>query len=254
MAFRLFNPITEVDAPPPRNYGSEISQILGQYGGVAQAQFNNASQFNPQYQQLALGMYGQALPTINSILNQANSATRTSTAGDLAALGPGFTDSLRSLNPSQTQLYDKLVRSANEGLDAGTRLTPDQSYRVSAPIRADWAGRGFGESLPGDLDSAVALSRAGDNMLGQRQAFAAGVAEQGNRFYTQPTIASILGTGSNAAGVAGPLSASATPPDTFGGLMGYGSDLFNTNYNAEAAARIATANNEAGIVSSLLSY
>lgn len=244
----LRNELGNVRATPPRNLGSEINQILGQN----QRFYENAATYDPQYQSLALGLYGQAVPTIAGVLNQANTMTRTAGVNDLAGLAPGMAQAIRTINPQQTELYDALVTRAKEGLAAGSRLTPDQSYAVSNPIRSDYAARGFGESLPGDLDAAVALSRAGDNMMGQRQSFAAGVADMGNQFYTQPSVAGILGTGSNAAANYGAVAG--TGRDATDGLLAYGSDLFNTNYNEEATRNIAEYNGRAGLMSTALSY
>lgn len=247
-----------VTAPAPRNFGNEIGGILGQYGQTAGAQYENAANYNPQYQNLNLGLYGEAIPQLDAILNGANTSARGAALSDLGQYGGAANQAIQAINPQQTDLYNQLVQQAQSGLAAGARLSPDQQYRVSQPIRNDWAGRGFSESLPGQLDQAVALSRSGDAMQAQRQNFAQQVTEQGNRYYTQPAMASILGTGSQAAGAYQQVGAPASNPDTFGGLLGYGSDLYNTNFNSEAAARIATGNNRMaginGITSAASSY
>lgn len=237
----------KVNAPPPRYLPSEISQILSQYGASALAQYQNAAAYDPQYQNLQLGLYGQAVPQINSILNQANTATRSAGQADLASLGAQYGQAIQAINPGQTGLYNQLVQQAGQGLSAGSRLTPDQQYQATNPSRSAWAARGFtADALPGQLDQAVNLARAGDNTRVQRQNFAQQVAQQGNNMYTQPALSSILGTGSQAAGQYGAISGQ--NPDTFNSLLGYGSDLFNTNYNAQAAANIATSNNRVGAV------
>jgi hypothetical protein len=247
----------KVSAPPPRQFGNEIGQILGQYGAANAAQFENAAQWNPRFQQLGLDMYSQAVPSINNVLNQANSATRASTMSDLANYGGQGVDAIRGMNPGQTSIYDTLVSRAQSQLAAGNRLTPNQTYSAANSVRSDWANRGFDRNtLPAQLDEAVALSRTGDNVEQQRQQFAAGVANMGNEFYTRPAMGSVLGSGSDAGNVMGQFNAGT--PDTFNSLMGYGSDLFNTNYNADAAARIATGNNRInainGMTSAMTSY
>jgi hypothetical protein len=238
-----------VQATPPRNLNSEIGQILGQSGQY----YENAAQWDPRYQKLALDMYGQAVPSINNVLNQANSATRASTMSDLANYGGQGVNAIRGMNPGQTSIYDTLVSRAQSQLAAGNRLTPNQTYSALNPSRSDWANRGFDRNtLPAQLDEAVALSRTGDNVEQQRQQFAAGVANMGNEFYTRPAMGSILGTGSNAAGSVG--SVMNTGRDANQGLMAYGSDLFNTNYNEEATRNLAEYNGRAGLMSSAMSY
>ena len=238
-----------VAATPPRNLSSEIDKILGQSGRF----YENASVYGPQYGKLATDIFGQAVPSINSVLNSANTATRASQLGDLQSFGAGTTDAIRAINPSQTQLYDQLVQRAQSQLAAGNRLTPGQTFSATNPIRSDWAARGFSsDSLPVGLDEAVALSRTGDNMQQQRQQFAAGVADMGNQFYTQPTIGSILGAGSNA-GQYAPMALNAGQ-DATQGLMAYGSDLFNTNFNEQATRNIADYNGRAGLMGSAMSY
>jgi len=249
----------KVTAPKARNFSNEMSQILGQYGAAAGAQYQDAATYDPMYQKLALELFGQAVPSINSALNAANTGTRTASTNDLASLGPQFAQGIKGINPGQTQIYDALVKSAQSQLAAGNRLTPNQTYGATNPVRADWAARGFSsDTLPAQLDEAVSLSRTGDNVQQQREGFAAGVANMGNEMYTRPTLASILGTGSQAGNMALGGAAGSGSPDTFGGILGYGSDLFNTNYNAEAAAKIATGNNRInainGMTSAMTSY
>ena len=56
-----------------------------------------------------------------------------------------------------------------------------------------------------------------------------------------------------ASGVVGQGSAAGQSAPTFDPFNAYASDLFNTNYNSKAAAKIAQANNDAAITSAAIS-
>lgn len=180
------------------------------------------------------GLYdilGTASERLGTIQNQANTRARTATVADL-----------RQVNPQQAALYDSLAADAAAGLKAGDRLTPEQTYNIVNPIRADWARRGLGNSAPAQLNEAVQLF-AGGNALGQqRRGNAASVAQMGNQMYSLPALTfspDATGTAQNFLGFG---SSYGQQPSILEQLGGYGSDLFNTNFNATSANNIAKAN------------
>lgn len=250
----LFDAITRVKPPRSRNFGNEITQILGQSGRVAADQYDQSAFYDPLYSRLnrntlSGSLFGdQTSPGYVDIWNRGLDQLD-------ASRGAGsYVGQLRDANPGQATLYDALMKSAGNELAAGSRLSPDETYSISQPIRSDWAARGFAPSLPASLDEAVNLSRAGDNRLAQRQAAAGSALGLGNDLYTSPAFAAQQQNRGTLGALLGLGTQGAQHPDTFGSLMGYGSDLFNTNYNAKAAAKIASANNETGFASSLASY
>lgn len=251
----------KVKAPKARSLGGEINTILG----LGNELYEDAAQYSPLYADLAAGNVARTTNTLTSnLLGQYGGAANQVGAVNtdlLAQFGGANVAKLRDMNPGQSELYDLLTQSAREGLAAGSRMTSDQMAAVRNPVRGDWAARGFSaDTLPGQLDEAVAMARAGDNVLGQRQQTAASVADLGNQFYTQPAAnvalsaggasgAELLGLGSSLGANTGMATRG-----TFDMAGDYGSDVFNTNYNAKAAANIAEANNRTGTLNSMMSY
>jgi hypothetical protein len=251
--YRPLQKMATVNAPPPRNFQSEINQILG----MSDELYGDAAQWSPKYTDLAVSNAGRASAGMAGAYDTAAKSAGQTNSDLLSQFGSQYVGQLRGLNPSQTQLYDLLSKSATEGLQAGGRMTADQQFNVASPVRSSWAARGFSaDALPGQLEEAVAMARAGDNVLGQRQQTAMGVAGLGNQFYTQPAAGMALSSGgadgTSLLGMGSGMSANTT--NTMDQLGAYGSDVFNTNYNADAAARIATANNKTGMFSSAMSY
>jgi hypothetical protein len=157
-----------------------------------------------------------------------NTTTRTAAYNDL-----------RTLNPEQAGLMDQLNEEARLGLEAGSRLSPEETYRVVNPVRSDWASRGLGASAPAQLDEALQLFVSGDQLLDRRMDRATQTATLNNALYTQPAFAagsvdmnSLLGMGSQYG----------QQPNILQQLGGYGSDVFNSNFNADAAHGINSAN------------
>lgn len=165
------------------------------------------------------------------IQNEANTASRTATYNDL-----------RRLNPGQASLYDLLTADAAAGIKAGDRLTPEETFNTVNPVRANWAARGLGNSAPGQLDEAVNLVTAGRGVGQQRRGNAASTAQLGNQLYTAPALAFAPDTTGGAQNFLGYGGGYGQQPNILQQLGGYGSDLFNTNFNAEAASNISKAN------------
>jgi len=224
----------KVSAPPPRDLGGEIRSILG----ASKDLYQSGQEWNPKFTEQALqnqnlSLYGT--PNTDGLINQYRNAL------------PQMVSSQRAANPAMQRLMDELNSQAMMGLQAGNQLSPQDRYNTINPVRQDWANRGLGYANPAMLDEAVQFSRAGDAMRQQRQAFGSQAASMENSFYTQPGTAA---TG-NILGMGQTVGQGQNPWDK---LNAYGSDVFNTNYNADAAARIATSNNQTGAMSSMMSY
>jgi hypothetical protein len=251
----------KVKAPKARNLGTEINTILG----LGNELYQDAAMYSPQYTDLMTANVGRSTNAMTGNLLGQYGAAANQVGGVntdlLAKFGGANVEQLRAMNPGQSELYDLLTQSAREGLAAGSRMTTDQMAAVRNPVRGNWAARGFsGDTLPAQLDEAVAMARAGDNVLGQRQQTAASVADLGNQFYTQPAANVALSaggaSGAELLGMGAGMGANAAmnTRGTFDVAGQYGSDVFNTNYNAKAAANIAEANNRTGTLNSALSY
>ena len=195
----------------------------------------------------ALSQYANnVLPQMTAANNTANTASRLAVSNDLSALGPGATAGIRALNPSQAALYDLLSKQAGEGLAAGNQMTPAQLAQLNNSLRSSQGVRGMSYGPAASYEEVMQNGAYGDQLQQQRQGFAGNLAEMGNRFYTLPGLQMLTGT-SGPSGQAqsfygGAGNATAGSGNTFSQLGGYGSDLFNTNYNAQASANISGAN------------
>src|SRR5574337_205776 len=129
----FFDPhkIAQVDAPPPRNYGSEINSILG----TASQQYGNIAAYSPLYSALNAGNAASAAGTLTGAYGAARGGLSQQDYDLLARFGPQYLQQLRALNPAQAGIYDTLNQQAQAGLAAGSRLTPDQSFAASNPAR-----------------------------------------------------------------------------------------------------------------------
>lgn len=202
-----------------------------------------------------LGLYtNTVLPALTDAQNTAVSSTRSSFLDDLGSMGGSATEGIRSLNPSQSRLYDLLATDAEAGLKAGDRLTREETYNTVNPIRSDWASRGLGASAPAQLDEAVNLLTAGRGVGQQRRANAAGVAELGNRYYTQPAL-NILGAASAPTNQAQSFVAGtqqeAEPFNMLSQLGGYSQGLYGQNYSGALNTNLQNSQNATQLWSGL---
>lgn len=184
-----------------------------------------------------LDIYGSDLvPAVN----EANTARRTATYNDL-----------RGLNPSEAGLYDELAAGALSDLRAGDRLTPDQIYRATQPVRADWASRGFGPgTMPEGLDESLQLFAGGQDLLERRRRNAAGTAALGSELYTMPALN--FSPGDSAQSLLGLAGGTAAPYNVFGQLGGYGSNLFGQNYGGALQTNVERARNATQLWSGIM--
>lgn len=193
-----------------------------------------ARQVNVPAQRGLLSQYTDAASQLDTANNAANTINRTAAYNDL-----------RNLNPGQAQLYDLLNSTATTGLQAGSRLLPEDAYRISQSVRGDFANRGLAASDPAQLQEALQLYGGGQQLLQQRMGMANDVAQLGSSLYTMPAMT--LAQRSDPSALLGFGSGYTNQPNILQQLGGYGSDLFNTNFNSQAASNInrANANNAA---------
>lgn len=131
-------------------------------------------------------------------------------------------------------IQQQLMQQAQGDLARGGRLTPDQMRNVQQDTRAAYNDRGLGISNPAMFAEIMNLEGARQNRLRERQQFATGVDQQG--------FARRQAGASNAMQLMGYGTAQLFNPES-----AYAGDVYNTNYNAQAAANIATANNRAAM-------
>ena len=169
------------DAPPPVNYGQQTADTLKAQVALAPAQYSAEAQFAPQYTNLALQnlntmMNGSATaPGVSQLLAQQNTTQRASDINDVNTLGPAATQAMLNADPYNAQLLGKLNAQANQGLDAGSQLTPDQQRAMQQQSRAAFAARGMGGGNASIADELLKQFDLGQQLLQQRQQFASGV-------------------------------------------------------------------------------
>ena len=272
--FDVFNGFTP-DTPPPRNLGPEYTDTLNAQIGNAPRVFGAEAAFRPRYQALqqqdvnqnVFGTGGQAglldlYRTGSAVLGRTqNDANAYQHAGDISQIygfGAQGRDALRQLNPDNAGLLDQLNAQASGDLAAGSHLNAGDLRNVQQGSRAASQARGLNFSPSAAADEVLRTALAGQAQQDRRRGFASQVYGLNQNSYTDPLL-SILGRQSNAIGQASNLynqaasSAGTAGPRIFNPESAYASDLYNTNYNAKAAAQIAGANNTAAVVGAGLS-
>lgn len=252
----------DVSAPDPRSPAGELQAATNAQLSVAPQILSAEQQYQPQYAELAnriqaatarsqAGLVASMQPQYDALNNASATAMRTSTVADLQHLAPGITAAWRAANPGQATLLDRLTQSANEGLDAGYSLTPQEQRMVSQNTRSAQAARGMGYGPADALQESQALNLQGTALRNQRLQQAGNVAALGSSILPN-SIATLTGlpysgVGSSS-GLLGTSANTSAGPRLFDPTNSYFSDLFNTNYNAQAAANIASANNQAALI------
>lgn len=255
-----------VQAPPPRDYGAETRDTLQAQIDLAPQKYAAEAQFAPQYQQLQLDMLKKATPQLLSLyqeaapgLAQAESAARqVSRAGDIAdilKLGPQAKEAIRAASPEQAAIADRMTAAANSALAAGGRLTPEQQRQTEQQVRQAQAARGVIGSPSSTLQEAVAGQLRGMGLQQQRQQQAMGALGAAQGVYGD-VFQQVLGRPSQAFGAAGGALGQAqgfNPGQLFNPESQYAGDIYNQGFQAQMAARTASASNKAGLISGGLS-
>jgi hypothetical protein len=237
-------------------------QYLGMLSGLASGapiMYGLESQYQPKYTALELQnlntalMGTQATPGLLSMYTQgimpaltqaqiaATTAQRGANLANLAGMGPGAVQAYQAANPTQAALIGQLQNQAQQGLAAGTGLTPQQLRYAQQMTRMGQAARGLGWGPSDVFQETLAGTQLGNQLLQQRQAFAQGIAPLGE---TQTA---------NALNILGGQSAVPGAAQTFlgGSRIGGGpqlitpamsSDLFGTSFNALAGQNWANTN------------
>ena len=201
---------------------------------------------------LAIKQLLKSMPQFNALeLNQAKamgeqnlgltSQARAAGLADASSMAPGVMQTMRAYNPQQTGLLDALSHQAQEqlklngALDAGTQRTLQQGLRTAQSAR----GLGTG---PGDAAmEAYYTAQTQEQRRAQNQQFASNTAGQLANTYQNP-FSIMMG-----------YSQQVPTNNNMAASMGEASGVMGTMYNAEAAASTARSNNQAAMMSSMMS-
>jgi hypothetical protein len=198
------------------------------------------------------------------------SGQRASDVADVGKLGPAATAAYLAANPwlaygidqttarmADSPLLTSLNQQAQDALARGGQLTPEEIGQLSQSARARFAASGLvngNQAIGAELLSRDAATR---QRLAAAQALATGVqglntqqtglVQQGTnvlRNALPDPFQTVLGRPSNTSIM--PVNQLFNPTNP------YFQDLYNTNYNAQAAANIAGANNNAAITGAVI--
>lgn len=260
----------DVNAPPPRDYGQETRDTLQAQVDLAPDRYAAERQFSPLYADLSaqnvrrlllgngrdpglLSTWEDIAPRTQALTDQAQSAQRTSDVEALRTLAPQAIQALRDADPQQRALMDALNKSALDDLNAGYGMDPALRDSVSQNVRAAQASRGMGFGNADATAEAFALGDRGLALRTQRQLTAQNQARLNAATGADPALV-VLGRPSQAAGQSqgllsqGQQGAANAGPSLFNPESGYASDVYNTNFNSQAAANIASANNRTALI------
>ena len=268
----------------PQQYASE-SQFQPKYADLANQITQNTLTGAPGSSTPGLLQYYRdtAQPLMGQIASTANTQSRTADINDLTNLGGQAVSAIKAANPEQQamlarinsealgQAEDPLVtqmrQQAAEELGRGASLDPSLARQVQQSARAGQAARGFGYSMPDLNQEALFTGQAAEQLRQNRRAFAgnvAGLSQQGqaqrygqllqagqmNAATAVDPMMAILGRSSMAynPNMIGQQSMNTGGAKLFNPESAYAGDIYNTNYNAHAAAKIAGANNNAALI------
>jgi len=260
------------DSPPPRDYAAETRDTLKSQIELAPQQYAAQAEFAPQYASLNMGILSDVLngtngqpgylslfenaiaPNAARVQSAADAAQRLSDVSAVEQLGGRAVTAFRAADPRREALMQSLNDQVLGDFQLGAALDPETRRQLEQQVRAAQAQRGMGLG-PADLYAeAMTTGLAGQQLRQQRLSNAFNVANL-NSSGLDPFMA-ILGrpaTSTNLAqsqagagqGQAGSLQGSLQ--NLFNPESAYASDLYNTNLNMEAAARLNSQNANAGL-------
>lgn len=261
---------TNISAPAPRDLAQEGRETLEAQIELAPQQYGAEAEYQPRYAQLSRDILGQSLfgtggqdrgilslveqaqPAFNRISATTNRAQRESDISDVEALGGRATEAWQQANPDQARLMGMLNEQAQSELASGAALDPALARQMSQSVRAGQAARGMGMGAADADVEALVAGQGAEALRRARQGFAMDVVRANQATATDPFQAILgrpaqaWGAGQNALQQAGGASKLAGGAG-FDPWSAYASDLYNTNFNAQAAAKIAQGNADAAI-------
>lgn len=253
---------TNVQAPTPRDYGTETRDTLRAQVDLAPELYASQAKYAPLYQDLDIQMLAKAAPQlmriygndIVPILSRIEAdATRQQRSADIDAvrdLGPEALAAMRAANPQQAQLLDTMTDQAMAGMRAGSRLTPEQSRSAEQSSRQAWSARGLAYSPGAALDEVMRTNLAGTSEQDRRRGFAGQVLGAQQAVYGDP-FAQILGrpgqTFAASQGFGG-QAAAFNPGALFNPESQYAADVIGSNQQQQLAARTANAANSTALI------
>jgi hypothetical protein len=213
---------TTPKTPSPRRVGQDYLALIDAWAKGVPTTLDTERQYKPSFTELDLSELERVVPTFTNILK---------------TLGPQAAGLVREANPGASRLLDTLTQQAQEGLDAGANLDPGLSRVLTQSVRGGQAARGMGFSPADVLQESTALTGLADSLRRYRQGFASEVTNLNSQQETMPALNLLTEIPTFSEAVSRGSGSTLLPKE-----QSY--DVFNTAYNARAAANIQKANND----------
>lgn len=259
------------DDPGSRDLGQEWRQTFDAESQIAPERYALEAQYRPLYDQLGLQSFNNSLygsggqgglldaytrisPQLSALDRQASNAQRGADVSDLSQYGPQMMAARRSFDPNQASLLDSLNQQTLGDVQAGYDLPTGLRNSVNQSTRSGQAARGLGLGPSDAYAETLAQSEAANRWRGDN--LNRGMQMAGVNAATADPWLSVLTRQAQPNGAAGLLGQgqkfgdqSQFVYDRFNPTDPYAQDVYNTNYNAQAARKIGIGNAQAGIAS-----
>jgi len=228
--------------PATRDYYAETADTLQAQIDMAPELFRSNLKYMPAYAGLNYRIQSHFLPKYAEVGRGITTAGRTQDMADLQALAPQVTDAYRLANPEAAALLDELNKEAAAQLATGGALTPDEQRAVEQNSRAAYNDRGMVLGDPAVFSEVMNLDAAKRTKQKENQALASSVLGLNKSIYGDP-VSVILGRPSSNLGFEGiPAPTSSNSTDIFNPESAYANNVYSGNQNATNQANAATAN------------
>lgn len=201
-------------AKDPNPLLTEALRTISNYNAIAPYQLESINKFGPQFAKaygntLAAtyeGTLGAYENQISPTLSRVNTAQRGADIADVSRFGAQSRQAILDSNPDQAQLLEMLNAQAQQGLAAGSQLTPEEQRQMQQASRGAFASRGMGYSNQSVMDEMMRQYNVGQDRMAQRRGFAGNVLGYNQAVVGDP-FQQILGRSGQAIGAANNLAA-----------------------------------------------
>jgi hypothetical protein len=255
----------DVEAPPPRDYGQEMTDTLEAQVRLAPELFASEAQFRPQYADLERGIMLEqlgldpsmsileAMEEIGLAQNEQKAIATEGEIGMLSDYGQDFVEAMRSADPLAEEIRQGVMQTAMDDLNAEGGLTEDEMRLVDQRVLEGAADRGMTDQkstimdqIRGQLDADRAVKQT--RLQNASAAYGMGAVDP----LMALTGRSAMAPSMNQQGFGGAAFSLNSSPAIFNPESAYAGALNTQNYQAEMDARTASAANSAGMMSGLM--
>jgi hypothetical protein len=260
---------TKVQAPPPRDYYKEMTDTITAQIDMAPLLLENERKLVPQWQNLQMEQMRSQADNLKTFYGEVMDPFA-KLAGDYAnsmgkyamePLGVSTRKAYESSLGGGQELQNIMRQQAVSDLNAGTSLTQEMQRMAQQASRSASTARGLTNSNLGIADEVLNSYNLGLQRQNLARTFATTVlgndmSISGNAYnqYGSPMMAGMMqgfsptGIATSALGLNQTLGPQYLKPESQ-----YASNIYQSNYNADLQARVATAQNNAGVIGGAMS-